>query len=270
MSSRVIRLGLLAVFWAVLAGAIASAQDRKPADLAEARRVSVFNPVEGRIIVSSARPDGAHVETGDVVCEFDPAELRQRLAGQQTVVHGAETEVHAISIAHEVALMALREYGEGTFVQQLASTEGQIKLAESRLAQAEDRVDWTRRMFNKGYSSLAEKVSEELALKHARFALEEAQNQKRVLVDYSRARTIKALTGAIESARARELAAQAVLERERALQKNLADQVGRCKVTAPVAGRVEYAAPFGAGAVAHDGQLIFHVVTDAAARAKAE
>ena len=166
--------------------------------------------------------------------------------------------------------MALREYQEGTFVQQLASTEGQIKLAESRLAQAEDRVDWTRRMFNKGYSSLAEKVSEELALKHARFALEEAQNQKKVLVDYSRARTIKALTGAIESARARELAAQAVLERERALQKNLADQVNRCKVTAPVAGRVEYAAPFGAGAVAHDGQLIFHVVTDAAACAKAE
>jgi HlyD family secretion protein len=125
-------------------------------------------------------------------------------------------------------------------------------------------------MFTKGYSSLAEKISEELALKHARFALEEAQSQKKVLLDYSRARTTKALTGAIESARARELAAQAVLERERSLQKKLADQIGRCKVTAPAAGRVEYAAPFGAGAVAHDGQLIFGVVTDAAARAKAQ
>ena len=64
MSSRVIRLGLLAVFGAVLAGAIASAQDRKPADLAEARRVPVFNPVEGRITVSSARPDGCMSKPG--------------------------------------------------------------------------------------------------------------------------------------------------------------------------------------------------------------
>jgi HlyD family secretion protein len=270
MSSHVIRLGLLAVLGAVLAVAIASAQDRKPTELAEPRRVSVFNPVEGRMVVSSARPDGAHVETGDVVCEFDPAELRQRLASQETAVHGAEAELHANRIAHEVALMALREYTEGAFIQQLATTESQIKLAESKLLQAEDRVDWTRRMFTKGYSSLAEKISEELALKHARFALEEAQSQKKVLLDYSRARTTKALTGAIESARARELAAQAVLERERSLQKKLADQIGRCKVTAPAAGRVEYAAPFGAGAVAHDGQLIFGVVTDAAARAKAQ
>jgi multidrug resistance efflux pump len=253
-----------------LAGAIASAQDRKPAQPAEARRVSVFNPVEGRMIVSSAKPDGTHVETGDIVCEFDPAELRERLASHQIVVQGAETEVRADRIAHEVALMALREYQDGTFIQQLATTEGQVKLAESKLSRAADRVDWTRRMFQKGYSSLAEKVSEELALQHARFTLEEAQSQKKVLLDYSRARTTKALTGAIESARARELAAQAVLERERSLQKKLADQIGRCKVTAPVAGRVEYAAPFGAGAVAHDGQLIFRVVTDAAARVKAE
>ena len=121
-------------------------------------------------------------------------------------------------------------------------------------------MEWSRRMFVKGYVSMAEKVSGDLALKHARFALEEAQSQKKVLVDYSRERTTKALTGAIESARARELAAQAVLERERSLQKKLADQIGRCKVKAPLAGRVKYEVPISAGAVVHDGQLIFRVV----------
>ena len=166
--------------------------------------------------------------------------------------------------------MALREYQDGTFAQQIATTEGQIKLAESQLSRALDRVDWTQRMFIKGYSSLAEKVTEDLALKHARFALEETQSQKKVLVDYSRARATKALTGAIESARARELSAQAVLERERSLQKKLADQIARCKVKAPAAGRVEYMAPFGVGAVVRDGQLIFRIATETAAKAKAE
>ena len=56
MSSHVIRLGLLAVLGAVLAGAIASAQDRKPTEPAEARRVSVFNPIEGRMVVSMPDP----------------------------------------------------------------------------------------------------------------------------------------------------------------------------------------------------------------------
>ena len=73
-------------------------------------------------------------------------------------------------------------------------------------------------------------------------------------------KTVKALTGAIELGRARELAVQAALERERSLQKKLVDQIGRCKVKAPSAGRVKYELPISAGAVVHDGQLIFHVI----------
>jgi multidrug resistance efflux pump len=270
MSSRLIRVGLLAILGITLAGVIAWAQDRKPTESAGPRTTPVFNPVEGRMVVSSARPDGSRVEAGDVVCEFDPAELRERLASQGLVVQGAQAEVHATRIAREVAVMALHEFKEGAYAQQLATTDGQIKLAESKLSRALDRADWAHRMFLKGYASLAEKVSEDLALKQARFALEATQSQKKVLIDHSRERETKALTGAIESARARELAAQAALAREQSSQKKLADQLLRCQVKAPAAGKVEYAAPFGAGAVVHDGQLLFRIVTDAAAGAKLE
>ena len=222
------------------------------------------------MVVTSAKPDGSRVESGDTVCEFDSAELRDRLTGQELVVSGARADVHGTRIAREVAVMALAEYKEGVFRQQLAGLGAQIMLVESKLAQAEDHVEWTRGMFQKGYASLAEKVTAELNLKQARYALEDAQSQKKVLVDYSKEKTIKALTGAIESARSRELAAQAVLERERSVQKRLADQIARCSVKAPVSGRIEYAAPFGAGAVIHDGQLIFHVFTDGAAKVKSE
>ena len=270
MSCRLIRVGLLAMLGIALAGAIAWAQDRKPIQPADVRTMPVFNPVESRMVVSSAKPDGSHVEAGEIVCEFDPAELRERLASQEIVAQAAQAEVHATRIAREVAVMALHEFKEGAYAQQLATTEGQIKLAESKLSRALDRADWAHRMFLKGYASMAEKVSEDLALKQARFELEETQSQKKVLIDHSRDLKTKALTGEIESARARELAAQATLAREQSLQKKLANELLHCQVKAPVAGRVDYGAPFGAGAVLRDGQLIFRIVTDAAAGAKAE
>jgi len=260
------RLGFLAVVAIVVAGAIALAQDRKSTEPAGQGGVAVFNSVEGRTVVVTSRPDGARVEKGDVVCELDPSELRDRLASQDSAVLGAQADVNGTRIAREVAVMTLIDYKEGGFKLEFATVAGEIKLAEAKLSRAEDRLDWARRMFEKGYVSMAEKVSEELGLKQVRFALEEAQSKKMVLVNHSQARTIKALTGAIESARARELASQARLERERSAQKRLTNEIDRCKIAAPVAGRIEYASPLGPGAIIRDGQLLFRVVPDGSAK----
>jgi len=264
------RLGLVAGIATLLAGAIALAQERKGGEPAGGGRIDVFNSVEGRVVVVTSRPNGARVENGDIVCELDANELGDRLATQEIAIRGAESDVHGARIAREVAVLAVIEYQEGTFIQELAATEGEIKLAESELSRAEDRVDWIRRMFNKGYASLAEKNTDELRLKTAVFAIEQAQSKKKVLVDYSKARKIKALTGAVETARARELAKHAALERERSAHKKLMDQIRRCKVGAPAGGRIEYAAPIGAGAVVHDGQLLFRIVPGEPASTKAK
>jgi HlyD family secretion protein len=261
MSSNFTRLGLLAVSALLLAGVIAWAQDRQGAEPSGQDSTDVFNHVEGRAVVITSVREGTHVEKGAFVCELDPTALRSQLATQEIVVRGAEADVQAARIAREVAVMALIEYKEGTFRQEFAAIEGQIKLVESELASAEDSLDWSRRMFEKGYVSMSERVSAELALKHARFALEKAQSGKKVLVDYSRARMIKTLTGAIEAARAGELVKQASVERERSAQQRLTDQIGRCKVRAPVSGRIKYAAHIGAGAVVHDGQVLCRIIS---------
>jgi multidrug resistance efflux pump len=263
MSSNFVRLGLLTVVAILLAAAIAFAQqERKGGETARSGHLDVFNPIEGRTLVVTSRPDGARVAKGDVVCELDATDLQDRLTTQDVVVRAAQADAHGATIAREVAVMAVTEYQQGTFIEELASVEGEIRLAESDLARAEDRVDWARRMFEKGYTSLAEKVADELMLKKARFALEQGQSKKKTLIEYSRAKTIKALKGAVEAARARELAKQAGLERDRSLQKKLLDHIRRCKVTAPAGGRIEYPAPIGPGAVVHDGQLLFRVVPD--------
>jgi multidrug resistance efflux pump len=264
------RLGLLAGLAALLAGALALAQDRAAGVPSGQDRADVFNPVEGRVVVLTSRPDGTRVTKGDIVCELDSNELKERLATQEIVVRGAEADVHGARIAREVAALAVTEYKEGTFFQEHATANGEIKLAESNLARAEDRLDWTRRMYEKGYASKAEAVSEELTLMKERFALEQAATKLKVLLDYTKDKTIKTLTGSVETARACELGKQAALERERSVQRRLMDQIKRCTVVAPVGGRIEYASPIGVGAVVHDGQLLFRVVPDGATGSKAK
>jgi multidrug resistance efflux pump len=84
------------------------------------------------------------------------------------------------------------------------------------------------------------------------------------LVRHTKEKSVRELMAAIEAARERELGKQAALLREEAALKRLHEQIGRCKVTAPAAGRVRYDTTIGPGAVIRDGQLLFRIVPDAA------
>src|SRR5260370_41179860 len=96
-------------------------------------------------------------------------------------------------------------------------------------------------MFVKGYVSMAAKVSEELNLKKAKFTLEQAQSKRKVLVDFTRGKTIKELRSEVEKARSDELAKKATWELENSKEKKLERQIAACKIVAPSDGLVVYA-----------------------------
>jgi multidrug resistance efflux pump len=270
MSSQIKRRGLLAGVASLLAGAIVLAQD-KPKDYPVAQGAAeVFNPIEGRGVIVSSRPDGSRAAKGDIVCELDSTTLKELLAAQDLVVQSAQADVHGARIAREVAMLSVKEYKEGGFVQEMAAANREVKLAESELSRVEDRLEWSRRMYEKGYVSLAEKVTEELNLKKDVFALERAQSKLNILLSFTKEKTIKSLTGSVETARARELARQAVLERERSVQRKLIDQIKNCALIAPVGGRIDYATRIAQGSVVHDGQLLFRIIPEGTADAKAK
>ena len=150
-----------------------------------------------------------------------------RWRAQQVVARKAEADYHNARLTREVAEIVVVEYEEGIFNQDLATVEGEIKLAESDLERAKDRLDWARRMFKKGYVSKLTQASAELALKKARFALEQAQSKKKVLVDYTRDKTLKELKGEIEKARSDELAKKVTWERAKLKEKVLERKVNQ-------------------------------------------
>jgi multidrug resistance efflux pump len=265
MSTRSTRIGALVGLAALLAVTIAAGQHRAAVGTdPEGQAVAVFNPVEGRIRVLSSRPEGARVEKGEVICELDPAELRDRVASQEIAVQGLRAGVEGARFAREAAAMDLDEYKDGGFARDSAAAQAAVRLAQSDMRRHEETLDWTRRMFDKGYASPAEKRAEELAFEKAKYAVELAQAGRQVLAQHTREKIIRTLTGAVETARERELGKEAELRRAESILKSLHDQIGWCKVAALVAGRIRYDAPIGPGAVVRDGQVLVRVVPDTA------
>lgn len=265
MSSRSMRTGGLVALALFLTVAITAGQQRpadQPLQVAPGG-LPVFNPVERRIRVLSARPEGARVAKGEIVCELDPAGLRDRLDSQEFAVRGLRAGAQGARLAREAAVMDLDDYKQSRHPRELTAAEAAVKLAESDLIRHEDQLDWVRRMFDKGYASQAEKVAEQLAFEKAKYALEEAEAARQALANPIREKTIRTLMGAVETARGRELAAEARLRRSESALKSLHDQIAQCKVPAPAAGRVRYDATIGPGAVVRDGQVLFRIVPDA-------
>jgi len=200
----------------------------------------VYSNVEGQVTIIKITAEGTKVKKGDIICELDSAALRDQLVNQRITTKSADSNFQNARLTREVAEIAVVEYKEGIFVQDYATVEGEIKLAESDLLRSEDRLEWARRMFDKGYVSVAQKVSEELAYKKAQFTLEQAQSKRKVLVDYTKGKTIKELESEVEKARSDELAKQATWELEKTKEAKLEKQIAGCTLLAPIDGLVVY------------------------------
>jgi hypothetical protein len=145
---------------------------------------------------------------------------------QQLATRKAKAAYESARLTHEIAEIAVIEYQEGIFAQDLATVDAEIKLARSDLARAEDRLKRTRRMVEKKFKPMAQKISEELSFKKAKFTLEQAQSKRKVLVDYTKAKTIKELKSEVEKARADELAKREAWEQEKVKETHLERQLG--------------------------------------------
>lgn len=148
-----------------------------------------------------------------------------RLRAQRLATRKAKDFSEIARLTRELAEIAVEEYEEVNYPRDLATVEGEIKLAESDLTRSEDRLAWAKRMFEKGYVSQAQKVSEELKVRKGQFALEQAQSKRNVLVDYTKSKTIKELRSAVEKAHSDELAKQAAWEVERVQEIDLENQL---------------------------------------------
>jgi hypothetical protein len=176
---------------------------------------------------SDPTPQTAQPKTSDT-SRGNPASTASqvKLRAQQLAAQKARISYEIARLTRELAEIAVKEYEEVSFPQDVAAVEDEIKLAESDLSRSADRLDWARRMFDKKYISPATKSAEELNNKKAHFALEQVQSKRKVLVDYTKSKTIRERQSEVEKARADEQAKAASWDWEKAKEAELERLLG--------------------------------------------
>jgi RNA polymerase sigma factor (sigma-70 family) len=225
--------------------------------LEAARVTDIFSAIEGTTTILSIVPEGTSVTKGAIICELDSASLRDELVKTQIAVQSAESDYQKARIEREVAEIALKEYTELKFNNELNSVKGEVAAAQSGLQRAETRLDRTRRARRRLFDVLASKKgavapadiiaeldvedrveASEQAVSRENSALVLAKSRQLVLEKYTKDKTSKSLVLEVEQKRSVELAKRASWELQKSKAKAIDRQIAACTITAPVAGRV--------------------------------
>lgn len=186
-------------------------------------------------------PEGTYVEKGDVLVRLDSSAMDQEVVEQQIKCNSSQAQMIEARNKFEAAKIALEEYTEGIYVQDLEQIKSEIFVAEENLRRAREYVVYSQRLAARGYVTSQQLEGDEFAVEQAATELNVAKTKRKVLTEYARKKTIKQLESDIRSAEANWQA----LESSYALElTELADeklQVEKCVIVAPQAGQVVYA-----------------------------
>ncbi len=161
---------------------------------------------------------GVEVKKGDKLIELDSSGFIEQLKDQNINVDQAkanwvtadeqyriqesqnESDIEAAKNALDLAKIDLEKYIKGDFVQSLKDVEGRIETARSDLENWKDRAAWSARMAKKGLMSKVQADADDSRVDGSRIALEKVEEEKRVLVDYTKQRTVQDLTAKLAEA----------------------------------------------------------------------
>lgn len=185
--------------------------------------------------------DGKEVQEGDKLVELDASALEDQINSQKIVYNKARTTLIQAQKDHQVALISVDEYLQGTLKQELETADTNITIAEENLRSAQNALDYSERMFQRGYISELELESQQFAVKRAQLELNSANTAKEVLEKFTKVKTLEDLQSQVETAEASVESEQAAFNLEEAKLKRLETQLENCTIVAPHDGMVVYA-----------------------------
>lgn len=170
-----------------------------------ARSEPIYCRLEGMHTIVTIVPEGANVKAGDVLVELDASELQQLLNQQQIAVDSAaadylqaqeqleiqrslaESEIQKCALDVELATLDLQKYkaSQGEYALSLMKADADVTIAQQELKRAQNTVEWTRKLAEKGYVSGTELIADELAEQKAKIQLEQGLGSKRLLEEFT-------------------------------------------------------------------------------------
>ena len=243
----------------------------------------IKNEVEGKTSIIYLIPEGTQVEKGQLLVELDASGLLDQKIDQQIKVQNmeaafvgaredlevvknqAQADVDKAELAYDFAKEDLKKYREGEYPNQLKEAESKLTLAKEEATRAQEKVEWSRRLFKEKYISETELEADELTLKRKELDVELARNNLDLLKNYTHKRNLAqlesdvkqakmALDRTVRKAKADVVQAEANLEakkaefeRQKDKLKKIEIQIEKTKIYAPVEGQVIHATSVSGG-----------------------
>jgi len=205
------------------------------------KNIDVKCEVAGGSTILSIVPDGTTVEAGDEIIKLDTASIEDQLNSQKMNYEKAlATEIQSRE-DYGAAQIAVQEYEEGTYLEELKTAEAGIRIAQENLRSAENVFEYTRKMVRKGFATSLQREADQFAVERAKLDLEAAETRRKVLTDFTRVRTLKDLEAKREAAAAKARADKAALDLELVRKERIQKQFDNCVIRAPQRGMVVYA-----------------------------
>lgn len=209
-------------------------------DVTEIRSLVKSNNTTGNAILRIV-PEGTPVKKGDFLVELDSSALASQRTSQQILVNDAKAlEVEAHN-NYDVAVIAKREYLEGTYLQDRQLIESELFVAEENLNRAKEYYAYSRKLASKGYVNENQLEADRFAVEKANKDQDAARTKLKVLDEFTKPKQASTLDSAILIAKAKWDAAQNSYKLEQDKLADIDDQIAKCTIAAPQEGIVKYA-----------------------------
>jgi HlyD family secretion protein len=195
----------------------------------------------GASVLLTVIPEGTVVKRGDVLAVLDSADYEELLRLQRITLERAKADKLQAQLDVEITKLAVREFADGTAQMTTEDLEGRIMLARSDLERAVDRLNWSRRMNQKGYVPEAMVKSDQFKRDQLVVALAQQESALAVFKKFTAPKTMRELEGAVRGAEAILDYQQLRLARQLGRMASLEKQVEHCTIRAPHDGFVIYA-----------------------------
>lgn len=217
----------------------------EPGELESSNNVEVRCEVEARnstgTVILEIVPNGSEVNVGDFLIRFDSSALQQERNQQQIAVNDAKALVIQSKTAVETAEISKQEYVEGTFKQEEQLLLGELFVAEENLRRAEEYARYSERLAAKGYVTSDQVEADKFAVEKGKNDVAAVNTKLKVLREYTKAKMLKTLDATIETAKGKLESDEYTLKLAKDKLDHLDEQIKKCVVTAPAAGKVVYA-----------------------------
>ena len=166
-------------------------------------KVILASELEGNNVVIWVVDEGAKVEAGDLLIEFNSSDLLEKRKEQEIVVANAESSVEVTKerleivkgdceaalfdaeVEQNLAKMDEEKYVDGDYPQQLRQFEADIALADEEVQRSIEKVDWSKKLAEATFLTRTELQADELELRRREITLEMAEKKLNVFTNFT-------------------------------------------------------------------------------------